>query len=1692
MKSLKKSVSVLLCVILALGVFGVVPFSVSAAATTWAALQTEINTTDIVTLSTDITAADEDKGIKIDSGRNVTLDLAGHTLSRDLNQSESSSGFVIKVSKGAVLTIKDSSGKNEGKITGGHSDNGGGIINEGTLRIEGGQICDNVASDHGGGILNKGTLNVSGGIIKNNVCKDGGGIYNEESGTLNLSGDAVISLNKTSDSGGGGVTNDGQMTVSENAQISINYANTHGGGICNNGTLTVKGGTITCNNATRAGSGIYNTGTLNMQGEPFVQNNIGDDIMLHTDKVITVTGAFGAKAQIGVTSPVEKAVVTKDYGKYNNNAPTDYFFENGENVKNVITENGEIKLNTEGLPFFERAWDKTTAAVKKTLKHLTSYTLVIDSLTEMSDSKWYVVQGNITVGSRVNCNGTANLLLCDGSAIDFVEGIRVESGMKSDLNIYGQQAGSGKLCAGNSGRHSAVGANEYNKNGTITILGGTIDLGRKGGLYTIGAAPHSAAGNYYIYGADVRCGDIGCGDYSETDTSAYIGIFNSRVRSNLHNGAGNLDIYNSEVNGGGAIYSSACIGGYTGCKQMGEISIYNSYVIATTQGNGAAIGSNKGCDSGKINIICSSVDARCTKDSVYKGGSSAAIGGGTDGNGGSIKIDHSYVSACATVGAGIGGGKNKNGGNITITESIILASSTTGGAGIGGGDDAHGGTISIDKSFVHCKTESKQDMGDYSGKNFEKALNSICFELMSKMTNGRDGTGSQIAYYHMGYLAGYFLTLAFAPDHGGAGIGGGDKGDSGTITITESEIIADGGKHAAGIGGGYKGGFNNITIGNSVITAKGGANAAGIGSGNKGSKTEKITITDSVVEARGGEDAAGIGGGNHSNGGIVEIISSTVKAFGDNYGSGIGGGNANDSATIRIRGNSTVTAVGGGVDESTGLGTGDYIFVKPDVTIALDDGLAVDAGNNESYSTTYYQNARYEPARTYTYVKVYPCEHKSTEYRCVDNEFHRMVCTLCGVGVENQHRHTFNEENICTVCKSTGTNAAVTFIEKNSKGDQLSSTEQKAKYSYYELPACKNTPENCEFIGWRDENDGSYYLPGDSVTVYGDATFTAVYLPMVEITFIDSDGETCTAKVRKLSADVPFLSSGQYAATDNIQFTQSVSTRGSVDLILADGVTVDLNADNRHPLSARSFSDFTLYGQKNQSGTLRLMSGSGSMDFVDLEMNGGRIETDRIVSGSNCANINRGTLIAKSLSSPKYLEIMGGTVKADNVTLTDCVLGWTEQTDSVQFDKITLVKDGAISIMDGLAFTDGTKVYENALDPDEIKGKKLTPYIVHHYDDPEWEWSDDHESATAIFRCTDEDCDEVSREDAEITTEETSDSTVYTAKVMFYGEKYTDTKTVKKETGRTVFTGHSLSLGGDIGVNFYLDLTEEEKENATVSFTWDVEGNEKSHTVSLKGEEKLSDGYKAACPIAVAEMTYDIHASITLDGVTYTDTYSAATYADVILDDGDFAETYVAAENEKGNNGAERLSDLRLLVKAMLDFGGKAQLQFDRKLSDLANKKLVTDDECSAYYYKPEAVTAAMINTGASNMSDVSAYGLRYNGSSIVFLSETSLRLYYKIENKEKFDQVVGSITFDGDKADYIVKDDEIYYELTDIAAADLDTRYTLKIGNTAYAYSVLDYVKACLSSDKTSDSMKTLAAATYRYNQAANVYFEK
>lgn len=300
------------------------------------------------------------------------------------------------------------------------------------------------------------------------------------------------------------------------------------------------------------------------------------------------------------------------------------------------------------------------------------------------------------------------------------------------------------------------------------------------------------------------------------------------------------------------------------------------------------------------------------------------------------------------------------------------------------------------------------------------------------------------------------------------------------------------------------------------------------------------------------------------------------------------------------------------------------------------------------------------------------------------------------------------------------------------------------------------------------------------------------------------------------------------------------------------------------------------------------------------------------------------------------------------------------------------------------------------------------------------------------------------------------------------------------------FTGHSLSLNGDIGVNFYLNLTDQEiTDGATVDFVWTVNGADKTLSVTLTADDKRSCGYKASCPVAVAEMTYSITATLSIGNETIaTDTYSAVEYADVILTDTDFISSFTAKKGE------EKYQQLSALVKSMLNYGAKAQKQFHRNEDNLADEKLNYDDG-SPYYFVPGINTADKIPAEGSDMADgLTACGLEYVGTTLLYLSQTSMRHYYKITDQTKFDLVKDNITFNGEKVDYTVKGDKIYFELKNISASNLDTLYTLTIGESSYRYSALDYVKACLLSDKTTYNMQILAKATYIYNQAANAYF--
>lgn len=136
------------------------------------------------------------------SGGNVTLDLNGHTIDRELG-GYLSNGNVIAV-RGS-FTLTDSAGG--GTITGGNAHSAGGVYveNGGTFIMEGGTITKNTAFYYGGG-----------------VCVESGGTFIMEGGT-----------------------------------ITENSSTTHGDGVyVNGGTFEMKAGIITASN-TALGSGVY-------------------------------------------------------------------------------------------------------------------------------------------------------------------------------------------------------------------------------------------------------------------------------------------------------------------------------------------------------------------------------------------------------------------------------------------------------------------------------------------------------------------------------------------------------------------------------------------------------------------------------------------------------------------------------------------------------------------------------------------------------------------------------------------------------------------------------------------------------------------------------------------------------------------------------------------------------------------------------------------------------------------------------------------------------------------------------------------------------------------------------------------------------------------------------------------------------------------------------------------------------------------------------------------------------------------------------------------------------------------------------------------------------------------------------------------------------------------------------------------
>ena len=167
-----------------------------------------------------------------------------------------------------------------------------------------------------------------------------------------------------------------------------------------------------------------------------------------------------------------------------------------------------------------------------------------------------------------------------------------------------------------------------------------------------------------------------------------------------------------------------------------------------------------------------------------------------------------------------------------------------------------------------------------------------------------------------------------------AGLEKSDRDGTGTLTIKDDKIAADGSKgsllavgnsDSAGIGGSFSDNdynTSNITITGGNITAISGWYGAGIGGGDKGYGKD-ITITGDATVKASGYGGAGIGGGpadGCDGGGKVTISGHANVTALSNIGAGIGGG-YRGCADVTISEDATVFAQGynGGI----GIGTGE-------------------------------------------------------------------------------------------------------------------------------------------------------------------------------------------------------------------------------------------------------------------------------------------------------------------------------------------------------------------------------------------------------------------------------------------------------------------------------------------------------------------------------------------------------------------------------------------------------------------------------------------------------------------------------------------------------------------------------------------------------------------------------------------------
>ena len=767
---------------------------------------------------------------------------------------------------------------------------------------------------------------------------------------------------------------------------------------------------------------------------------------------------------------------------------------------------------------------------------------------------------------------------------------------------------------------------------------------------------------------------------------------------------------------------------------------------------------------------------------------------------------------------------------------------------------------------------------------------------------------------------------------------------------------------------------------------------------------------------------AGIGGGYNSSGNNITVNGGTVTVTGGYHGAGIGGGYYSYGKNITI--NSGRVTANGGFD---GAGVGGGFFGSGE-NITINGGAVTATGvENAAGIGGGYQGSGGDISLSWTNVTDSITANSYSGTVSLGKPFHD------GASVFD----------------------AGTVLEAGVVSDN-STLANKTLRPYYDLSALDS-------VSYIDEN-GDPKTAGAATIVTGDMTaFSSRW------------------------------TSGWYAVNSDITNNNRITCNGDINLILCDGAKLTVNSG----IAVNEGSSITIYGQSGGTGELKIdgtalthdasLGSDSETNSGTITINGGKIiatcgrrgaaigsgysaECSVIINGgliqASGSNSAAGAVIGSGYQGSGTVTINGGTVSATYADYGAAIGGGSEGSGTVTINGGTV---NAIDANYGAAIGGGSKgSYAVVINGGNVsaftsgEGEGIGEGANGTGGTISLSWTDINDSIFTSSCYLKKDSLKKTFHDGASAYEV---GTIYKAGAESYeGSIYY--KTLRPYY--PIFAGHSISLNGNIGMNYYLDETT---QGAQLHCEW--YNKTFDHTVTEADYDAASGYYKVQVNVAVAEMNCPVTATLTnADGDSITDVYSVRDYADVILDsESDFSNGYVAA------NGAEKYGVLVDLIKKTLDYGAKAQTRFGVTDYELAN---------TGVDYTMELITANHIKTKKTDMTkDLDKAGLNYVGTSIVFLSQTTLRHYYVISDARLFALAKETANFT-----FVDKGQLICFEQKDISAAQLDVAQIFRLGDTTYNYSVLDYCKLVLADESKSQADRELAMATYWYNDAAKAYF--